>query len=60
MSDDQWMQKYVFKDKHDIFFGEFPKILIDWLERFVENTGRFSVVVPNNWTTELVRYMNGK
>jgi hypothetical protein len=38
MSDKQWMQRYVFMDLHEIFFGEFPKILTEWLERLVEKT----------------------
>jgi hypothetical protein len=43
MSDKKWMQRYVFTDLHEIFFGEFPKILTEWLERLVEKIGRFSV-----------------
>jgi hypothetical protein len=27
MSDKKWMQRYVFIDLHEIFFGEFPIIL---------------------------------
>jgi hypothetical protein len=42
MSDKKWMQRYVFTDLHEIFFGEFPKILTEWLERLVEKTRRFS------------------
>jgi hypothetical protein len=38
MSDEQWMQKYVFTDQHEIFFGEFPEIMTEWLERLVEKT----------------------
>jgi hypothetical protein len=58
MSDKKWMQKYVFTDLHEIFFGEFPKILTEWLERLVEKTGRFSVAAPKNWTPELVKQLN--
>jgi hypothetical protein len=58
MSDKQWMQRYVFTDLHEIFFGEFPKILTKWLERMVEKTGRFSVAAPKNWTPKLVRQLN--
>jgi hypothetical protein len=58
MSDKQWMQRYVFTDLHEIFFGKFPKILTEWLERLVEKTGRFSVVASKNWTPELVRQLN--
>jgi hypothetical protein len=47
MSDKKWLQRYVFTDLHEIFFGE-PKILTEWLERLVEKTRRFNVTVPNN------------
>jgi len=38
MSDEQWMQNYVFTDQHEIVFGEFPEIFTEWLERLVEET----------------------
>jgi hypothetical protein len=41
MSDEQWLQRYVFTELHDIFFGEFMIILIEWLERLVENNERY-------------------
>jgi hypothetical protein len=41
MSKKQWMQRYVYIDLHEFFFGEFPIILIEWLEISVENTGRY-------------------
>jgi hypothetical protein len=31
MSDEQWMQRYVYTELHKIFFGEFPIILTEWL-----------------------------
>ena len=57
-SDKQWMQMYVFMDLHEIFFGEFPKKLTEWLERLVEKTWSFSVPTPKNWTHELVTHLN--
>jgi hypothetical protein len=45
-------------DLHEIVFVKFPKILTEWLERLVEKIGRFSALVPKNWTPELVRQMN--
>jgi hypothetical protein len=38
MSDEQWMQRYVYTKLYEIFFGEFPIILAEWLEILVENT----------------------
>jgi hypothetical protein len=38
MSDEQWLQRYVCTELHEIFFGEFFIILTKWLERLVENT----------------------
>jgi hypothetical protein len=38
MSDEKWMQKYVFTNQHEFFFGEFLEILTEWLERLVEKT----------------------
>jgi hypothetical protein len=52
------MQKYVFTDLHEIFFGEFLEILTEWLGILVEKIGRFSVVVIRNWTPELVKQLN--
>jgi hypothetical protein len=55
MSDEQWLQRYVFMELHDIFFGEFLIILTEWLERLVENTGRYRTASLRNYTLELVR-----
>jgi hypothetical protein len=41
MSDKQWLQRYVYTELHEIFFGEFLIILVEWLERLVENTRRY-------------------
>jgi hypothetical protein len=48
----------VFIDLHEIFFGEFPIILTEWLERLVENVGRYQVEAPRNLTLELIRQLN--
>jgi hypothetical protein len=41
MNDKKWMQRYVYTEMHEIFFGEFMIILTEWLERLVENIGRY-------------------
>jgi hypothetical protein len=48
----------VFTDFHEIFFGEFLIILIEWLERLVENVGRYRDEAPRNWTHELIKQLN--
>jgi hypothetical protein len=48
----------VFTYIHEIFFGEFPIILIEWLERVVENIGRYRVEALRNWTRELIIQLN--
>jgi hypothetical protein len=50
LNDEQWLQRYVFTDLHEIFFGEFLIILTEWLERLVENVGRYRVEALRNWT----------
>jgi hypothetical protein len=52
------VQRYVFIEMHEIFFGEFSIILIKLLEILVENTERYCTVSPRNWTLELVRQLN--
>jgi hypothetical protein len=52
------MQRYVYTELHEIFFGEFPIILTEWLEILVENTGRYRDAASRNWTPELVRQLN--
>jgi hypothetical protein len=58
LNDEQWLQRYVFTDLHEIFFGEFLIILTEWLERIVENVGRYRVEALRNWTPELIRQLN--
>jgi hypothetical protein len=58
MSDKQWIQRYVFTYLHEIFFGEFPVILIEWLEILVEKIRRFGAIAPRNWNPKLVINLN--
>ena len=50
----QWLQRYVYIDLHEIFFNDFPNLLAEWSERFVENNGRHRPNALNNWTPKLV------
>jgi hypothetical protein len=48
MSDNKWLLRHVYIDMHEIVFGEFPNILIEWIERLVERNGRFRETTPRN------------
>jgi hypothetical protein len=52
------MQRYVHTKLHEIFFGKFPIIMTEWIERLMENTGRYRNATLRNWTLELVRKLN--
>jgi hypothetical protein len=52
------MQRYVYTKLHEIFFGKFMIILTRWLERLVENTGRYRTTTMKNWTPKLVSKLN--
>lgn len=58
MGDEQRLQRYVFTELHEIFFGKLPIILTKWLERLVKITERYRTAMPWNWTPELVRQLN--
>jgi hypothetical protein len=55
MKNEQWMQRYVYIVLHEIFYGEFPIILAEWLERLVDSTRRYQTTTSRNWNPELVR-----
>jgi hypothetical protein len=52
------LQRYVFRDLHEILFGEFLIILIEWLGRIEENVGRYRAKTLRKWTPELIRELN--
>jgi hypothetical protein len=58
LNDEHRLQRYVFIDLYEIFFGEFSIILTEWLERIVKNIGRYRDEAPRKWTPELIRQIN--
>ena len=36
ISSEQWLQRYVFTNEHEIFFAKFHIILVDWLLKLAE------------------------
>jgi hypothetical protein len=57
-NNEQWLERYVVTDLHEIFIGEFLIILNEWLERLVEKDGRYRDEAPRNWIPELIRKIN--
>jgi hypothetical protein len=37
LSTEDWLQRYIFTNMHEIFFATFPSELHAWLSRLVEN-----------------------
>jgi hypothetical protein len=33
---EEWLQRYVFTDLHEIFFVDFSNVLVEWIQRFIE------------------------
>jgi hypothetical protein len=38
-----WLQRYMFKYLHEIFFIEFSNILVEWIQRLIEQIGRYCI-----------------
>ena len=37
LSIEEWLQRYIFTDLHEIFFATFPIELHEWISRLAEN-----------------------
>ena len=37
LSIEEWLQRYIFTDLHEIFFATFPIALHEWISRLAEN-----------------------
>jgi hypothetical protein len=55
MGDKQWMERYVYRELHEILFDEFLIIVTKWLERLVKNNGSYQTTMSRNWNLDLVR-----
>jgi hypothetical protein len=45
INSEKWLQRYVFTDLHEIFFVDFPIVLVEWLQRLAEKNGTFHTIV---------------
>jgi hypothetical protein len=55
---DKCLRRYVFIDFHEIFFAKFSNIFAEWIKGLDEKIEIFHIVVPRNWTLELIRKVN--
>ena len=51
---EDWLQRYIFIDLHEIFFANFPSELHAWLSRLVESETSTHSDRPMEWTPEVI------
>ena len=49
-----WLDRYIYREIHEILFATFSSELYDWIARLVDNQGRYKLDQPIVWTLELV------
>jgi len=55
LSKEEWLNKYLYIDIHEIFFCNFPIELYEWLAKLTNSQGRWKIDSIIVWTPELVR-----
>ena len=55
ISTEDWLQRYVFSDIHEVFFTIFPTELHVWLSRLAENKIVTHSDKPTKWTLEVIQ-----
>jgi len=55
LTKEQWLNKYLYTEMHDIFFCSFPVELYEWIAKIADNQGRWRLDGPIVWTPELVQ-----
>lgn len=54
VSDEKWLERYVYTEIHKIFFESFPSELYEWIMRLANSPGRCRLDQPIVWTPVLV------
>ena len=52
---EDWLQRYIFTNLHEIFFATFPPELHVWLSRLAENATFSRSDRPTEWTLEVIQ-----
>ena len=50
LSAENWVDEYIYSDIHEIFFGEFPILLHEWLSRLVTKQTKFQRRETVEWS----------
>jgi len=54
ISEEGWLDRYIYIDIHEIFFVTFSIELYEWIARLADSVGRCRLDQPIVWTLELV------
>jgi hypothetical protein len=55
LSIEEWLERYIFTDLHEIFFATSPSELHAWLSRLAENKTSTRSDRPLEWTPEVIQ-----
>lgn len=55
LSTERWLEKYIFKDQYEIFFGSFHVELYEWISRLNERNNYFKGDEPKECIAELIQ-----
>jgi hypothetical protein len=55
LSTKDWLQRYIFIDIHEIFFGGIHQELHEWLARLVDTQSEIRSIPPVVWTSTLIQ-----
>lgn len=57
LSKEEWLNRYLYTEDHEIFFFSFPCELHQWLYKLQDIEGTWKLDNPIVWTLELVRHL---
>ena len=55
LSTEGWLQRHIFTDIHEIFFGVIHQELYEWLARLADTQFKIRSRPPVVWTSELIK-----
>ena len=59
LSKEEWLQRYLYMEEHEVFFFYFLCELYKWLDKFVDSEPTWKLDNPFEWTPELVKHLEG-
>lgn len=57
LSEEQWLQRYLYTKEHEVFLSSFLCELYEWLAKLVDGQPTWKLDNPIVWTLELVKCM---